>query len=98
MLLPNKDFCSKTSRRLFGLFIQKSCLLFFSCYEQGAFVVYFDQQTGALHTVCWLKSSFWAFYLDPDGTSLCYTDCVLMIYCVLNNNTFKLFLIEHIVK
>ena len=22
--------------------------------------------------------------------------CVLMIYCVLNNNTFKLFLIEHI--
>ena len=24
-------------------------------------------------------------------------DCVLMIHCVLNNNTFQLFLIEHIV-
>ena len=24
--------------------------------------------------------------------------CVLMIYCVLNNNAFKLFLIEHKIK
>ena len=24
--------------------------------------------------------------------------CVLMIYCVLNNNTLKLFLIDHIVR
>ena len=24
-------------------------------------VVYFDQRTGALHTVCWLKSSFSSF-------------------------------------
>ena len=39
------------------------------------------------------SSTIWCRMLSKIWSVSCY--CVLIVYCVLNNNTFKLFLIEH---
>ena len=46
MIFQNENLCFHPFYIIFIIFIN---------------VVYFDQQTGILHVVCWSKSSFWHF-------------------------------------
>ena len=59
-------------------------------------IFFWQQQHRPRTKMIEMKKEWWCFIETWQNTeNLDSVDCVLMIYCVLNNNTNKLFLIEH---